>query len=73
MNRTSGLAVQGVGGANPEQIEKVFYRAFALLLPAGSTFAIARAATIQAARDLYGAGGAVERAVSHAWTAGGVL
>ncbi len=27
-NRTSGLSVQGVGGANREQIERVFYRAF---------------------------------------------
>ena len=31
-NRTSGLAVQGVGGANRDQIEKVMYRAFTLLM-----------------------------------------
>jgi thermolysin len=72
-NRTSGVAVQGVGAANREQIEKVFYRAFTLLMPASSTFATARAATTQAARDLYGAGGAVERAVTQAWMAVGVL
>ena len=60
-NRTSGLAVPGVGAANREQIEKVFYRAFVFLLPANATFATARAATIQAARDLYGAGSAAER------------
>ena len=54
-NRTSGLSVTGVGGANREQIEKVFYRAFAFMLPANATFSTARAATIQAARDLYGA------------------
>jgi bacillolysin len=71
-NRTSGLAVTGVGGTNREQIEKVFYRAFTQMLPANATFSIARAATIQAARDLYGAGGAVERAVIQAWTAVGV-
>ena len=71
-NRTSGAGVQGVGGANREQIEKVFYRAFTQLLPSGATFSIARAATIQAARDLYGAGSAVERAVADAWTAVGV-
>ncbi len=71
-NRTSGLAVQGVGAANREQIEKVFYRAFVFLLPPNATFATARAATIQAARDLYGAGGAPERAVTQAWTAVGV-
>src|SRR5207249_6326512 len=71
-NRTSGLAVQGVGGGNREQIEKTFYRAFTSLLPAQATFAVARAATAQAARDLYGAGSAAERAVTQAWTAVGV-
>jgi thermolysin len=72
-NRTSGLAVQGVGAANREQIEKVFYRAFVFLLPSTATFSTARVATIQAARDLYGAGSAAERAVTQAWTAVGVL
>ena len=71
-NRTSGLGVQGVGAANREQIEKVFFRAFTLLLPRTSTFATARAATVQAARDLYGAGSNAERAVAQAWTAVGV-
>jgi bacillolysin len=71
-NRTSGLSVQGVGGANREQIEKTFYRAFTQLLPANATFAVARAATIQSARDLYGAGSPAERAVTQAWTAVGV-
>lgn len=71
-NRTSGLAVQGVGFANREQIEKVMYRAFVFMLPANATFAVARAATIQAARDLYGAGSPAERAVTQAWTAVGV-
>jgi Zn-dependent metalloprotease len=41
-------------------------------MPASSTFSVARAATIQAARDLYGAGSAPERAVTQAWTAVGV-
>ena len=45
-------SVQGVGGANREQIEKVIYRAFTQLMPANATFSVARAATIQAARDL---------------------
>jgi bacillolysin len=71
-NRTSGLSVQGVGAANREQIEKVFYRGFTQLLPSSATFSVARAATVQAARDLYGAGSAVERAVVDAWTAVGV-
>jgi thermolysin len=71
-NRTSGISVQGVGSANREQIEKVFYRGFTQMLPAAATFSMARAATIQSARDLYGAGSPPERAVTEAWTAVGV-
>jgi thermolysin len=71
-NRTSGLSVQGVGQGNREQIEKTFYRAFTQLLTSSANFSTARAATIQAARDLYGAGSATERAVIQAWTAVGV-
>jgi bacillolysin len=71
-NRTSGLSVQGVGAANREQIEKVFYRGFTLMLTPNATFSMARAATIQSARDLYGAGSTAERAVIQAWTAVGV-
>lgn len=71
-NRTSGIMVQGVGAANRQQIERVFYRAFVYLMPASSTFASARAATIQAARDLHGPGSAVEQSITQAWTAVGV-
>ena len=56
-------------GANRAQIERVFYRAFTAFLTPSSNFAQARAATIQAARELYGIGGAVEAAVTQAWTA----
>jgi thermolysin len=71
-NRISGRTVQGVGAANRVQIETIFYRAMTQLLPANATFVMARAATIQAARDLYGANSAAERAVTDAWTAVGV-
>jgi bacillolysin len=71
-NRTSKLAVQGVGSTNREQIEKVFYRGFTQLLSSNATFSMARAATIQAARELYGTGSAPDRAVTQAWTAVGV-
>ncbi len=72
-NRTSGLHVsQASGAANREQIEKVVYRAFTQMMPSNATFAMARAATIQAARDLYGADSNAERAVTQAWTAVGV-
>ena len=71
-NRVSGQTVTGVGIANIEQMEKVFYRAFTLLMPANSTFSTARAATIQAARDLYATTPSVVNAVTQAWTAVGV-
>jgi thermolysin len=71
-NRTSGLSVEGVGVANREQIEKVMYRAFTQMMPASATFSVARAVTIQAAIDLYGASSAATRAITQAWTAVGV-
>jgi thermolysin len=71
-NRISGQTVQGVGAANRAQMETIFYRAMTQLLPSNATFAMARAATIQAARDLLGANSAAERAVTDAWTAVGV-
>jgi thermolysin len=71
-NRTSGLSVTGVGGANREQIEKAFYRAFVFMLTPSATFSAARTATTQAARELYGANSAAERAITEAWTAVGV-
>jgi bacillolysin len=71
-NRTSGMSVQGVGRANREQMEKVFYRAFTQLMPSNGTFSTARAVTIQAAIDLYGANSAALRAVTEAWMAVGV-
>ena len=70
-NRTSGLSVQGVGAANREQIEGVLSR---LRLHA----AVERHLLDRAGGDdpggarLYGAGSAVERAITQAWTAVGV-
>jgi thermolysin len=71
-NRVSGLTVSGVGATNREEIEQVFFRAFTVLMTRSADFAAARAATIQSARDLYGAGSAAEQAVTQAWTAVGV-
>ena len=67
-----GAAVQGVGAANRGQIESSFYRGFTSFLPPSATFAQARSATIQAARELYGGGSPAERALAQAWTAVGV-
>jgi thermolysin len=71
-NRTSGLAVTGVGGANREQIERIFYRGFTAYLTPSASFAQARQATLRAASDLYGESSAAFRAVQQAWTAVGV-
>ena len=72
VNRVSGLSVTGVGPENRDQIEQVFYRAFTVLMTRSADFAAARAATIQSARDIYGAGSLAEQAVTQAWTAVGV-
>ena len=71
-NKTSGISVVGVGNHNRWQIEQVFYRAFTMLMPADSTFSIARKTTIQSARDMFGAGHTVEHAIDEAWTAVGI-
>lgn len=70
-NRTSDLSVTGVGAANRDKVEKAFFRGFTTLT-SNATFSLARAKTIQAARDLYGAGSSVETAIVQAWNAVGV-
>lgn len=67
-----GGVVTGVGAANREQIERVFYRAFTSFLGPSSNFSAARAATIQAAIELYPSNPAVQAAVTQAWSAVGV-
>jgi len=67
-----GDSVQGVGGAHRDEIERVFYRAFTSFLVPSATFSQARAATIQAARELYQPGSPAETAVIQAWNAVGV-
>jgi thermolysin len=65
-------ACRGSAARTASRSKRVFYRAFTQLLPSNATFSVARAATIQAARDLHGANSAAERAVTQAWTAVGV-
>lgn len=65
----SGLgSVTGIGRA---KAEKIWYRALTTYMTAGTTFAAARTATINAANDLYGANSAESNAVATAWTAVG--
>ena len=70
-NATSGLMVQGVGAANREQIERVFFRAMTELMPSSATFTIAPAVLFQSARDLFGDNSSVTTAVLQALLAVG--
>ena len=71
-NRVSGITVTGVGMANIERMERIFYRAFAFMMGPGARFTDARVATLQAATDLYGAGSNDRAQLLQAWTAVGV-
>jgi Zn-dependent metalloprotease len=72
INRVSGIPVNGVGLTNIGRIEQIFYRAFVFYLGPNAHFRDARAATLQAATDLYGAGSNERAQVAQAWTAVGV-
>jgi bacillolysin len=71
-NRVSKQTVTGVGMSNIERMEKIFYRGWVFLMPANSKFTDARAATLQAATDLYGSGSNERAQVLAAWNAVGV-
>jgi bacillolysin len=71
-NRVSGITVPGVGLANIDRVERIFYRAFVFLMSPRAQFADARAATLQAASDLYGPNSNERSQVEQAWTAVGV-
>ena len=71
-NRTSGVSVNGVGFAQMERIERIFYRGFMYYLVPSSNFSDAREATIRAARELYGSGSVEEQTVRAGWNAVGV-
>jgi len=69
-NRTSGEGVDG--GIGMDASLKIFYRALAYYLTPDASFADARAATTQAANDLFGAGSVQAQKVQQAWSAVGV-
>ncbi len=70
VNRTSGIAVAGLGSARRGDAERIFYRAFTAYLTPSATFADARAATVRAAGELFGPSEAAQ--VAAAWSAVGV-
>ena len=71
-NGVSQLTVTGVGMSNLERMEKIFYRAWVFLMGPNSQFSDARAATLQAASDLYGSNSNERSQVAAAWSAVGV-
>jgi bacillolysin len=71
-NRVSGLHVDGLGAANRDKAERIFYRAFTHYLTPSATFSDARQATIRAATDLFGAGTNEVLQTARSWTAVGV-
>jgi Zn-dependent metalloprotease len=72
-NRVSGIHVQGVGPANRDQIEKVFYRAYQFMLVPNSGYCDATAASILSAGELFGNDSPAHQAVMQAWTAVGLV
>jgi len=62
-------AISGIGRT---AAQKIWYRALTVYMTSTTDYAGARAATLSAATDLYGAGSANANAVAAAWTAVGV-
>ena len=62
----NGSTVTGIGR---DAAAKIWYRALTVYMTSGTTYAQARTATLDAARDLYGAGSTQQGAVAAAWSA----
>jgi len=71
-HRTSGRSVTGVGAANRELIEKVFFRAMNVLMPSQVRFETVAAVLRQSAVDLYGSASAAYRAIDESLLAAGL-
>ena len=72
-NRTTGLTVGGVGGANRHDIERAFFRALTELMPNSPNMGMAAGTIVQSAADLFGVGSSTHRAVGQALVAVGLL
>jgi Zn-dependent metalloprotease len=62
----------GVTGIGRDAAQRIYYRALTVYFTSNETYPQARAHTLQAATDLYGAGSAQYNAVARAWSAVGV-
>ena len=71
-HRLSGIRVAGLGAVRRERAERIFFRGFTSYLTPWATFRDARAATLQAARELYGEGSEESAQTATAWQAVGV-
>jgi zinc metalloprotease ZmpA len=63
---TGSGTLAGIGRA---KAEKIWYRALTVYMTSSTNYSGARTATLKAAGDLYGVGGAEYNAVAAAWTA----
>ena len=72
-NRTSGLAVQGVGAANRSQVEQAFFDALVNRLPTSPSLFQGAEAVVQAAQSRFGSSSATTTAVTQAFRAVGLL
>lgn len=70
-NRTSGMTVDGGGGANREEVERIFFRAMTDLMPSASSLPQAADAIRQSAADL-APGSDAQRATEQALRAVGL-
>ena len=62
----NGSTITGVGR---DAAQRIWYRALTVYMTSSTTYAGARVATLNAARDLYGAGSATYNTVAAAWSA----
>jgi Zn-dependent metalloprotease len=62
----NGSSITGIGS---DAAAKIWYRALTVYMTSGTTYAGARTATLNAARDLYGAGSVQQNTVAAAWSA----
>ncbi|MGQ4387528.1 M4 family metallopeptidase [Streptomyces sp. SAS_270] len=62
----NGSTVTGIGH---DKLGKIWYRALTVYMTSSTKYAAARTATLNAAKDLYGAGSAEYNAVAAAWSA----
>lgn len=62
----NGSTVTGIGR---DAAQKIWFRALTVYMTSGTTYAQARTATLNAAKDLYGAGSTQQNTVAAAWSA----